>query len=903
MPLPARLRSFLGTLRALRTLRPFGALRALRRSSSLGAEMEEEFRFHLERRAEDLIRSGVPPAEARRRAQLEFGSTERWREEGREARGLRLFDTLGNDLRFALRSLRRTPGFTVMVVAILALGIGMATSTFTVFETVLVDRLPVRAQDRVVIMHPLDRSDRHLDVPDSYRAQIERDSALFSGVAGVYHLVAPQPFMDGSAVVVLTVAGASTNYFDVLGMRPALGRFFRPADGQPGAPPVLVLSHAAWRRDFGGDPTVVGRSLVMSYTQQRARIIGVAPAGFDYPGDVDVWRALPPAAAFAQVDIIARLAPHATLPAARAGLLALTRRANPFAGVPPAIRAGSPAAFQISGVAARSFADTVLGGSRAPLVALTLAVGLLLLIACVNIGTLSLVRLLGRTREIAVRRALGAGSGDVVRLFAMENALLGAIGGGLGFLTAVVALRIVRAAAPPQLPRIDALGPLGVPLAAAVAITLLALLAFEVLPSLIASRIRSYVVLRSDARSGTESRSARCGRQGLVAMQIALAVVLLAGAGLLVRTVARLESMDLGYRADHLSIVSFTAPQGALPAGDSARGEVAKQLLDRIEATPGVVAATPILSQPFQGQSLYIMKLARAEQPVTERGQNPFVPFEFVGPDYFRTLAIPILRGRGFTASDTRGSERVVVVNQTLARQLWPAGDALGKRLVSVNGMTRDTPFTVVGVASDTRFRELRAVEPVVYFEWDQVQNGFPGDVALRTTRPLAAMLPALRAASRDVDPALVLWQAHTMDQLLAAPLAQPRLSALLLAGFSLAALLLSAIGLYGVMASGVRRQTHDIGVRMALGATPRHVRRLVLGQALSVVAIGVAVGLTAAVTGSRLLRSLLYRVSPTDPLTLAAVTALLLAVAVVAAYVPARRATRVDPMEALRAE
>ncbi|MGH7504214.1 MAG: ABC transporter permease, partial [Longimicrobiales bacterium] len=283
-------------------------------------------------------------------------------------------DTFFRDLRHAVRSLRRTPGFTIAALLILALGIGMSTAMFTVFKTVLVDRLPIREQDRVVVMNTLDRGGRNLDVPYPYLGEITRDSALFRGVAGVYHLVVPQPFMNGSAVVVLTVAGASPNYFDMLGMRPVLGRFLRPEDGQPGAPPVMVLSYAAWRRDFGGDPSVVGHSLVIPYTQERARIIGVAPAGFDYPSGADVWRAIPPEASGAQVDIVARLAPNVTIDMARAGLFALTQRVNPFASV--------PGRWEISGVAAQSFADTVLGGSRPPIVALTLAVALLLLIAC-----------------------------------------------------------------------------------------------------------------------------------------------------------------------------------------------------------------------------------------------------------------------------------------------------------------------------------------------------------------------------------------------------------------------------------------------------------------------------------------------------------------------------------------
>jgi len=513
-----------------------------------------------------------------------------------------------------------------------------------------------------------------------------------------------------------------------------------------------------------------------------------------------------------------------------------------------------------------------------------------------------LVRLLDRSREIAVRRALGARSLDVVRLLAVETALLGVLGGALGLLSALALLDLVRVVAPPQVPRIDALGSILAPLATAAGITLLALLVFGVLPSFVAARTGAYAVLRADARSGADGHSARRARRWLVAVQISLAVVMLSGAGLLVRTLARLESVDLGYRSEYLSILSLTAAPGANLAG-FARSQPWQRLIARLEATPGFVAATPILSEPFQGQSLYIRKLARVEQSAMEREQNPFVPFEWVGSDYFRTLAIPILRGRGVTASDTPASERVVVVNETLARQLWPDHDALGKRIVVLTGATGDTAFTVVGVVKDTRFRELKNVGPVVYFAWEQMAGGFPGFVAVRTTRPLAAMLPVLRDALREVDQGLLVWNARTMDQLLDAPLAQPRLSALLLSAFSLVALLLSAIGVYGVVAAGVRRQRHEIGVRMALGAMPGAIRRLVLTQTFSVVGIGVIVGLAGALAASRLLRSLLFQVSPIDPLTLAGVCVLLLAVAMLAGYLPARRAARIDPAEVLRAE
>jgi predicted permease len=807
-------------------------------------------------------------------------------------------DTLLNDVRHAARSLRRTPGFTIAVLALLALGIGTSTAMFTIFKTVLVDRLPIADQDRVVIMHTLDRSGRNLDVPESYLDEIARSSSAFRGLTGVYHLMRPQPFMNGSDVVVLNFAGISANYFNVLGMRPELGRLLGPDDGQTGAPMNLVLSYAAWRRKFGADSAIIGKSLVVPSLKISAYIVGVTPAGFAYPAGADAWRAIPPENSAAQVDIIARLEPNVSLSTARDAVYALTQRDNPF------VRDSTIVAdnFVISGVAAQPFADTVLGNSQPAIIALTIAVALLLVIACVNIGNLSLVRVLGRIREIAVRRAIGARSVDVVRLFAIENLILGAFGGVLGLVTALAALALARAAALTQVPRLDALGSLAAPLSAAAGTTLVALLLFGVLPSLVASRIHSYAILRSDWRSGTESRSSRRTRQWLVAAQIALAIVVLNGAGLLVRTLAQLESADLGYRADHLSILGFTATRESLP-DSAARAEGGKQLLRRLAATSGVVSVTPILSEPFIGQSLFIMKLARAEQRPADWGQNPFVPFEFVGADYFRTLSIPILRGRSFRDSDAPGSEPVVILNETLAKQLWPNEDALGKRIVQASGNALDGQFTVVGIARDTRLRELRNIGPVAYFSWDQSGGDFPDFVAVRTTRPLTTLLPSLRVASREVNSSVLLWKAQTMDQFLDAPLAQPRTSALLLSGFSIIALLLSAIGLYGVMAASVRRQTREIGVRMALGALPSAIRRLVFAQGSSSVAIGLVAGLAGAVATSNLLHSLLFNVAPIDPLTLGGVCIVLLAVASLAGYLPASRAARIDPVEALRSD
>jgi predicted permease len=806
-------------------------------------------------------------------------------------------DQILAELRLAVRSLVRSPTFSVAASAILALGIGASTAMFQIYKTVLVERLPLVAQDRLVVMHPLDRRGTHLDAPGTYLATVARDSLLFRGAAGNLHRGAvPLPFLDRNTPIQLAVVLASANYFDVLGMRPYLGRLFRTDDGSAGAAPVIVLSFAAWSRRFGRDSSIIGHTLVLPYTEQRARIVGVTPPGFQYPAGADVWLPMTPKDAESQVDIIARLAPNVSIDAARAGFFALTQRLNPFASL-FAKGEGKGQSFEIAGVDVRPLAETVLGNSRPTLVALTLAVGVLLLIACVNVGNLVVVRVLSRTREIAVRKALGARQADIARLIATESALIGVVGGALGLVTAVGLLKLTIIAAPSQLARGDALAIVRLPLGIAGAVTAFAILLCGLLPLVVAAGEQSYAVLRADTRSG-EGKAKRRARRWLVSTQIALALVLLTGAGLLVRTLTRLQSMDLGYRPEHLSVISFTGPESAFPNNER-DFEVGKSLVRRIEALPNVIAVTPIESAPFQGQSFFIMQIAPSEQPVADRAHNPFTPFEFVGPDYFRAFQIPVVRGRGFSDADTKGAEKVVVVNETLARDLWRNENPSGRKVETLDRKV----WTVVGVARDTHFRELKKIGPVAYFSWDQVDPFWSGSLALRTTSSLAAVLPSLRAASRDVNPSLVLYDAQTMDQLLDEPMAQPRLSAWLLSGFGVVALLLSAIGLYGVMSAIVRQQTRDIGVRVALGATSDDIRRLVLGDAMRIVAWGAGVGLVCALLSGRYLASQLFGVAPIDPISFASATLVLIVVATAAAYVPAHLASRTDPVTALRSE
>ncbi len=806
---------------------------------------------------------------------------------------------LERDLTFAIRGFRRTPAFAATAVLILALGIGMSVAMFTVYRTVLVRKLPVTDQDRVAVMWTYhDSPDIEFATGPKQLAEVQRKARTIRDVAGVMHGGAlTVGMLDGDRSLAINRSLITGNFFDVLGARPVLGRLMHAGDDDSGpydaagthASKVMVLSYRAWQEKFGGDSSVVGRHIVEPLLGWQYTIVGVAPPGLSYPENVDVWIPLwggwsSNASSFA----IARLAPGATLEAAAAEYFAIENSALPE--------------VHLRGATGKTFTDTVLGDARPVLAMLTAAVGLLLLIACLNVGNLLLLRASSRAREIAVRRALGAGYADIVRQLIAESLLL-AIGGGIaGWALAALLVRTLVAFAPPQLPRLDEIRLSGAPIGIAAAIATLSLLLFGVLPSLFSARTNLAVPLRFDSRSGTaESRRRRVVRQSLVASQVALATIMLGGAGLLGRSLARLQRQDAGYDATHLSILTYTfnaqkiEPENKLLV-------LSDRIMRRVEAIPGVIAATPTNIPPLLGTGVWHWVFLKEGQTDADLANNPTIPIETGGPDYFKTFGIPIIRGRGFNDGDQEHATPVVIVSESVARRFWPGEDPIGKRLHSSNPILKGNDLlTIVGVVPDTHLRSLRESSPTVYFPW--LQSTWQGYFAVRSSVPLPALLSSLKRAGLEVDPDARLWNARTMDELLAGPLAEPRLGTLLMSAFALVALVLAAIGLYGVMTALVRDQTREIGIRMALGATPSVVRRTVLQRALIVTFAGAAVGLLVALASARTLTSQLFEVSPADPIALGGACLSLVLVGALAAFLPARRATRIDPMQALRAD
>jgi len=797
----------------------------------------------------------------------------------------------------ALRGFRRSPGFFGIAMLIVGLGIGMSVAIFSLFRTVLVRRLPVVDQDRIAVMWTY-VSDPTTEVTLGTKelSVVRKESRTMRDIAAIAHWPAASlPFEFGDRSVELNRGMATGNFFDVLGARPALGRLFRPSDDEvpdmsPSQTRALVLSYRAWQDKFGGDSAVIGRHLVEPLARTDFTIIGVAPPGLSYPAGVDYWIPMwsgwqSTVSSFA----VARLAPGATVAAARDEYLAIERRLTPK--------------MHFEGAHAATFTETILGDVRPVLALLTTAVALLLLIACLNVGNLLLLRASTRARELAIRRALGASFGDLVRDLLVEAIAIAAAGAALGLLVAVGALRLLVAYAPANVPRLDDVRLAGAPVAVAVAVASVAVLLFGVVPALLIARGQLAAPLRLDARVVGETSRRRSLRQTLVASQMALAMVMLGGAALLTRSLTRLQRQDTGFVSDHLSVFwySWNARKDSTVAKMTALGD---RLNRRVRAIPGVTAATQLVAPPMLGNGVWQIRFEADGQTPVDAGANPLFPTDMVGPEFFKTFGVKLDRGRAFTDLDDASSPLVAIVSESVARKLWPGRDAIGQR-IRVPGATADGIVggdgwrTVVGVAHDTHLRLLREVSPMVFLP--SVQGYWQGSIAIRSTVPLRALLPALRVAGSETDPDLALWSPRTMDEILDEPLAQPRLGALLTSTFGLVALLLAAIGLFGVMASLVRERTREFGIRMALGASAGRVRMEVLQRAALVVGSGAVVGLVVALATSRLLAALLFGVSPTDPLALGFACLLLLAVASAAAYLPARRATSIDPVQALR--
>jgi len=799
-------------------------------------------------------------------------------------------DRLIRNARTGLRSLRRTPGFASVAILTLALGIGLSTAVFTIANALLLRRLPVRDQDRIVLLWGETRDKRFRNFPldlDDARTFIRESRSLERGAFYGYEGASKIAARVGDRTINLSQTVTGGDFFGVLGPRVTLGRTLVSTDDQFGAEPVAVLSYSAWQREFGGDPGVLGQRFSVHETARTYTVVGVMGEGFDYPRGTDFWVSVfpgypPDALKLRSFDIIGRLAPGATPQAARADLSAHFGR--------------SSEAFlrNVLGVV-HTLPEVAIGETRPALIAFGAAAGLLLLLACANVANLLLVRGIGRGREVAVRSALGASRGQLIAQLITENALLAVAGGILGAALCASAVRVFVAFVPAGFPRASEIHVDGVALLAAFALTLSATLLFAIVPAVVTSRGELLQTLGTGARHSVGRRS-RLATELLAAGQLAIAVIVLAAAAVIARSLIALERVNLGLEAPRLLVAQLAFdPDRYDDAKQQAR--VLETVIERLSVVPGIEGVSTSVSVPFtQG---WEGRPTAEGQTAEQIAADPVLAIDVVDARHFATLGVRMLRGRAFTSADGPSQPKVVILSQSAAEYYWPGQDPIGKRMLGAGDTT-----TVVGIAPDSRYRDLREPRRAIYYPLAQSVFPFaPTNLIVRATGSPAALVPAVRRTLDEVAPGVILANASTFESYLDAPLAQPRLNALLLAVFAVAATVLAAIGLFGVMATMVRQRTRELGVRMALGATARDIRDLVVGRGLTIALAGAAAGLAGAIAANRLLSAMLFEVSPADAVSLAAVAAFLLGVALIATLIPARSSTRIDPVVALRAE
>jgi len=882
--------------------RPFRPNREAREVAR--ADVDEELDFHLAMAEEELVARGWSAEEARAEARRRFGDIEETRAQcarrqarmGREERRAMAHQDFMQDLRHALRGLRRGPGYAALVVGTLAFGIAANTVVFSAMNPYLLRPLPYGHPDRLVqvnVVNPVTGWDMdRLSVPqyEDWKAR----SRAFSGLAAYNYGAATVTDTEGPERIQL--AHLTANMFEVLEAEPEMGRGFMPAEGRPGGDNVVVMSDGLWRRRYGGDPSILGRAITLDGVKYT--VVGIMPARFNFPfGSAKLWTPLredPTGSRAANnLMLVGRLSPGWTRQRALAELDGIHRQ---LAMLHPDTDG------RMSGVTikplreALNFAWDVLSISFRVLLG---AVFFVLLIACVNVASLTLARGSTRAREIAVRASLGARRGRIVRQLLVESLVLAVAGGIAGVLLAWWITGLISPVLPEDLYRIGEIDIDGKVLAFAALVTVITPVAFGLLPALRASRVDLSDALKEGVR-GTTGGGTRV-RSALVVAQVALAVILVSGAGLMLRSFTAVRNIDLGFQPGRMVVAEALLPGNTYP-GAVERTAYVDQALAALRRVPGVAATSASNWIPLNHE-LFTTQVATPETEGTPAAEWPLATASAVWPDYFRTMGMSLLEGRRFTDGDAAGAQLVAVVNRTLARKIWPEGSALGRTLLTGNDPGHPTRYTVVGVVGDSRAGDLGSddVGPKLY------TPGLQGSarryfLLVRTEGAPSALVPAVRRALREADPNLPV-EVRPMTSVVAEDQLQWSIGSVFMGGFGAGALLLAAMGIYGVIAYSVSRRRREVGVRIALGATRGEIRRHVMGNGIRLTAIGLLIGIAGAVALGRVASSALYGVSPVDPLTLAGVLVLFLGVAALASVLPAERASRTDPVGALRSE
>ena len=861
--------------------------RALFRSGRIDADLAEEMRFHLDRETETNIARGMSPDAARRAARLVFGSFDAAQETSRDDRPGAVLRQLFRDFRYGARLLRKTPVFGLTAIAVVALGVGAVTAVFSVVYGVMLRPLPFHEPERLVSIWLVRNGNRNYPAAADAVDLRELDD-VFSDVA-LFENTNLNLVGDGEPQR-LQGASVSANLFSVLGVSAALGRTFAPGEDRAGRERVVLLSDALWRGRYGADRAVLGRQIRLNGAPHT--IIGIMPSDFQYPSSThQAWVPLvpEPGELTRQVTdnyrVVARLQPGATLERARAEVTALAERlAKAYGGN--------------AGMTVDSMLDDAVREVRPALVLLVGAVSFLLLIACVNLSTLFGARATARRGEFAVRLALGASRGRLIVQAVAEAAPVLLVGGILGITLATWATEAFVAAAPSGLPRVESIEPSAAVVVFALAVLFLAGCAASIAPAVQAWASDFTAITKEGGRSSTAGRGRSAARSIGVAAQIAFALPLLVGASLLIRSAINVTRVDLGFRPERVATLAFEVSRSK-HGSDREVADYYARLVEAVRAVPGVASAGLVNRIPLVGMQINPLHF---ETTTGRTDELTNVQTRTVTPEYFAALGIRLIAGRGFTERDDADARTVAIVDERVARTMWPGETAVGKRFRGPPW--RDTAWVdVVGVVAHVRTSGLD-VDPLPQVYWNHRQWTQDRMVlAVRgATEPTALIAPVIKAI-RSVDPEQSVYDVRTMAAIVDQSLAQRRLTTLLMAGFGGLALLLATVGIYGVVAYGVTQRLREFGIRVALGATSRQVTRLVVWQGTSMAIAGSAVGLAVAIAAAGVMSHLVYGVAPRDVVSIFGATGLLLLIAVAASYVPARRAAAVDPGVTLRAE
>ena len=864
-------------------------LRSLMRRSAAEDELDNELRFHLERQTDKYVKSGTSEAEAVRRARLEFGGLDQVKDECREARGVSFVESLVQDLHYAARTLLHSPAFTACAVLTLALGIGANTAIFSVVNRVLLNPLPYRNSQELLAAR---KNDSLPNLED-----IQRQTKSFASSGGIN--IEPMDFTGKGEPVRVHGAYVDAGLFVTLGIQPMLGRWISADEDVKGGPRNAVVSYSFWRDFMGADPNVLGKAIRLS--DNSYAVIGVMPRDFTLPKEladvfVSLWVAYPDAAAERDVHFMHtywRLKPGVPLAQAQAEIAQADHR----------LAEAFPDTEKERGTLLIPLHEWLVGDVRSALLILFGAVGLVLLIACANFAMLLMARAVARQRELMIRASLGARNSRLIRQRLTESTLLALVGGAVGLVAAKAGTTLLLALRPAELHRFDA-----IPMDPRVfmfvfAISLLTGLLFGLLPAWSASRGDIAEALRENARSTATGVSRSPLRSFLVTGELALALILLAGAGLLIKGFLRLRSVDPGFNPANIITMYLQLPGTRYPQ-IPLQTNFRRELLARINSFPGVEAAM-ITDLPLAGN--YVgHRVVIDGQPTPAVGTEPEVQTLSVMGNYFGVMQIPIRSGRDFRAMDREQQPRVAIVNEAFVRQLFPGQNPIGTRIDWARSDEPHEWMTIIGVVGDVKHSGLnQPVDPAVYAPFSQNDEAWRKFMTLviRTRVPVAGLVEDVKKQVWSLDRQIPVSGIQSMDDLLAVSVAQERFNMLLLGSFAALAVALAGVGIYGMVAYRVNQRTHEIGVYIALGAQHRHVLRLVMKDGVKLGLLGIVLGLAGAIALTRVMGSLLFEVNPTDPATLIGVALLLAAVAMLACYIPARRALSIDPMTALRRE